>query len=161
MAELPTIECPNPVVVPAVAAKTFNQAWIQSFTLNAPSPDPAVPITVQVALRAYDKASGELAPEQNDHSEMQHLLIPHLFAEAAKHPFVGFAMGAVMQAVNLLVLRDKTLAALTDAQQDLAMAQTAAETSDDPAVEAAQAVVVATQTNLDAILAGLSYNPAG
>lgn len=91
---------PNPVVVPATTAKTFDKVFISS--LNIMTPDPNGKSSANIAIRParlLEDDTMELGPETG----LGFIRIADLYEEAAKRPKLAAAMAAVMAAVEDIV----------------------------------------------------------
>lgn len=91
---------PNPVVAPAIAAKTFDKIFISSLTINTPDPNDKTFANIAIRpARLLEDDTWELS----DASNGGFIRLSDLYAEAAKRPKLAAAMAAVLEAVGDIV----------------------------------------------------------
>ena len=96
---LPPIVLPEPVVIPAVPEKRYDEAYIVNLWLDTLDPTGvAQPLTI--TLRPYNQDTAEVFPDGS--RDVQHK-IDNVWQEAARVPLFAQVMGGIVTVTSLLV----------------------------------------------------------
>lgn len=101
MSDLPQIVSSTPVVVPAVAEKTYPDLYITG--LNLQTGETPTDQSLIVGLSAYNYTTKELAPRASiGLISTVTFIVPNIWVEAARVPLFAQVMGGIVTVVNLM-----------------------------------------------------------
>ena len=85
------------IVIPPVDSQVADGIWVSSININAPSP--TQPVVARIRAIPFNSTSSVMFP-----SLSKNIFLPDVFAEAAQQPAVAEAMGAIFNAIQVLIV---------------------------------------------------------